>query len=96
MMALHCDHIHSIFDGEKKGIPILSILGTLNEDYGGGKFIMFDDYEVPFKTGDVVIFPGWLLHRTEKNNSDKLRITINTNIQASRIGPAQGVQTFLS
>ena len=51
---------------------------------------------VTVQTGDVVIFPGWLLHRTEKNNSDKHRITINTNIQASRIGPAQGVQTFLS
>ena len=62
MMALHCDHIHSMFDGEKKGIPILSILGTLNEDYEGGKFIMFDDYEVPFKPGDVVIFPSIFLY----------------------------------
>ena len=61
-MEEHCDHIHSIFDGEKKGIPILSILGTLNEDYEGGKFIMFDDYEVPFKTGDVVIFPSIFLY----------------------------------
>ena len=62
MMALHCDHIHSMFEGEKKGIPILSILGTLNEDYEGGKFIIFDDYEVPFKTGDVVIFPSIFLY----------------------------------
>jgi|TARA_B110000285_G_C15039801_1_gene571207 uncharacterized protein (TIGR02466 family) len=38
---------------------------------------------VPIETGDVVIFPGWLLHRTEKNNSTNDRMTINTNIAAS-------------
>ena len=67
MMALHCDHIYSMFDGERKGIPILSIVGTLNDDYEGGEFIMFDDYEVPFKTGDVVMFPSVFLypHRVE-------------------------------
>ena len=31
--GLHADHIHSMFDGEKKGIPILSVLGVLNDDY---------------------------------------------------------------
>ena len=25
MMALHADHIHSMFDGERKGVPILSV-----------------------------------------------------------------------
>ena len=67
MMALHCDHIYSMFDGERKGIPILSIVGTLNDDYEGGEFIMFDDYEIPFKTGDVVMFPSVFLypHRVE-------------------------------
>jgi hypothetical protein len=25
-MAQHCDHIHSLFDGERKGIPILKFL----------------------------------------------------------------------
>jgi hypothetical protein len=32
-MAKHCDHIHSMFDGERKGIPTLSVLGILNDDY---------------------------------------------------------------
>ena len=35
---------------------------------------------IEVKTGDVVIFPGWIRHRTGKNNNDKPRITINTNI----------------
>ena len=31
-MALHCDHIHSLFEGDRKGIPILSILGSVGFD----------------------------------------------------------------
>jgi hypothetical protein len=57
-MALHCDHIPSIFDGERKGIPILSCLGVLNDDYEGGEFIMFDDYKIKLKQGDLLIFPS--------------------------------------
>ena len=66
-LAPHVDHIQSVFDGQRRGIPILSIVGTLNEDYEGGEFIMFDDYEIPFKTGDVVMFPSVFLypHRVE-------------------------------
>ena len=36
MMRKHYDHIHSIFDGKYKGIPILSLLGVLNEGYERG------------------------------------------------------------
>ena len=57
-MALHCDHIHSMFDGERKGIPILSCLGVLNDNYEGGEFIMFDDYKIQLKQGDLLIFPS--------------------------------------
>ena len=66
-MALHCDHIRSMFDGERKGIPILSVLGALNDNFEGGEFIMFDDYEIPFKKGDLMIFPSNFLypHRVE-------------------------------
>ena len=53
--------------------------------------------KVPVKTGDVIIFPGWLLHRTEKSATDTPRITINTNITTSstpihrdRITPSLG------
>ena len=61
-MALHCDHIHSLFEGKKKGIPILSCLGVLNDDYDGGEFIMFDDFEIKLKQGDLLIFPSNFLY----------------------------------
>lgn len=62
IMAKHCDHIHSMFDGERKGIPILSIVGFLNDDYDGGEFIMFDDMEIKVKQGDILIFPSNFLY----------------------------------
>lgn len=56
-MRLHCDHIRDIFEGERKGVPILSVVGGLNKDYEGGEFIMLDRViEIP--TGSVLIFPS--------------------------------------
>ena len=57
-MKEHCDHIHSLFDSDKKGIPILSIIGALNNDYEGGELVFFGDKEVELKQGDVLIFPS--------------------------------------
>jgi len=62
IMSLHCDHIKSLFEGERRGIPILSIVAVLNDDYEGGEFIMFDDYEIKFKPGDIIIFPSIFLY----------------------------------
>jgi len=56
-MDLHADLIHSIFDGEKKGIPTLSCLGVLNDNFVGGEFIMFDNMEIKMNPGDLIIFP---------------------------------------
>lgn len=68
LMKSHHDHIHSLFDGERKGIPILSIVGLLNDDYEGGGFFFFEDYEVKLKQGDILIFPSVFMfpHRVEK------------------------------
>ena len=57
-MALHCDHIKSIFQGERKGIPLLSCLGALNNDYEGGEFVMWDSKVIPLKQGELLIFPS--------------------------------------
>jgi 2OG-Fe(II) oxygenase superfamily len=57
-MAIHCDHIQSLFDGEKKGIPTLSIVGLLNDDYDGGEFVMWTDQVIKLKCGSVMIFPS--------------------------------------
>jgi len=61
-MARHVDHIHDVFDGQIKGIPFLSVVGVLNDNYKGGEFIMFDDYEIKFKAGDLIIFPSIFLY----------------------------------
>ena len=66
-MAKHCDHIHDMFDGKMKGIPTLSIVGFLNDDYEGGEFIMFDDMEIKVKQGDVLIFPSNFLYPHKVN-----------------------------
>lgn len=62
IMSKHQDHIQSIFTGEKRGIPILSVVAVLNDDYEGGEFIMFNDYEIKFKAGDLIIFPSVFLY----------------------------------
>ena len=64
-MQNHCDHIQSIFDGERKGIPILSIIGILNDDYEGGELIMFKDKKIDTKKGDIIIFPSNFLYPHE-------------------------------
>jgi predicted 2-oxoglutarate/Fe(II)-dependent dioxygenase YbiX len=61
-MKMHNDHIHTLFDGEKKGVPILSILGLLNDDFEGGDFLMFDGKKLNLSAGDIVIFPSNFLY----------------------------------
>ena len=62
IMSKHCDHIKSLFQGQHRGIPILSIVCVLNNNYNGGEFIMFDDYQIKFKAGDLIIFPSIFLY----------------------------------
>ncbi len=64
-MMPHCDHIHSLFDGEKKGVPILSIVGALNNDYEGGEFVMWNDEKIELPMGSVMIFPSNFLYPHE-------------------------------
>jgi uncharacterized protein (TIGR02466 family) len=39
---------------------------------------------VPAKTGDILIFPGWLRHRTQPNASDASRWVLTTNYVSSQ------------
>lgn len=66
-MKQHCDHIRTLFDGTHKGIPILSVVGLLNNDYKGGEFIMFDDTEIHLEVGDLLIFPSNFLYPHKVN-----------------------------
>lgn len=57
-MRNHCDHIHSMFDGQKKGVPILTVIAQLNNDFTGGEFTMFDNEHIGLEKGDILIFPS--------------------------------------
>ncbi len=61
-MRTHHDHIHTLFDGERKGVPILTVLGLLNDDFEGGDFLMFDGKKLNLSAGDIVIFPSNFLY----------------------------------
>jgi predicted 2-oxoglutarate/Fe(II)-dependent dioxygenase YbiX len=64
MMRRHADHIHSLFDGDTKGIPALSLVALLNDDFEGGRFIVRDQ-ELDLKAGDILVFPSCFLYPHE-------------------------------
>lgn len=68
MMKCHHDHIHTLFDGTRKGIPILSIVILLNDNFEGGEFLFFEDHEIKLSAGDILLFPSNFLfpHRVNK------------------------------
>ena len=57
-MHKHVDNINSIFEGSRRGSPLLSVVGLLNSNFTGGDFIMFDNYKVKLNTGDIMVFPS--------------------------------------
>jgi uncharacterized protein (TIGR02466 family) len=61
-MKPHHDHIHTIFDGDRKGVPIISVLALLNDDFEGGDFLMFDSKKLKLVAGDVIVFPSNFLY----------------------------------
>ena len=63
-MTNHCDHIYSIFSqtGEARGVPILSMITVLNDDYAGGEILMCDKYKYKLKTGETIVFPSNFLY----------------------------------
>jgi len=61
IMRQHYDHIHSIFDGKLKGIPVLSFILNFNDDYEGADLFFWEDTIVKLGKGDIVMFPSnWL------------------------------------
>jgi len=64
-MRKHFDHIRDLFDGNFKGIPILSVVGVLNDNYEGGEFVFNNDYEVKLKQGDILLFPSNFIYAHE-------------------------------
>jgi len=64
-MKIHCDHIQSMFDGQRRGIPTLTVLGLFNDDFEGGEFLMFEDQKIDLKAGSVMVFPSNFLYPHE-------------------------------
>tara|TARA_R110000796_G_scaffold60057_1_gene138618 strand:- start:929 stop:1489 length:561 start_codon:yes stop_codon:yes gene_type:complete len=69
-MHEHVDFIETLFD-DQRGIPKLSIVGNLNENYSGGEFIMFKDKHIEMFTGDVIIFPSTFMYPHKVNEIKK-------------------------
>lgn len=67
-MRAHYDHIHSLFDGERRGIPVISVIGSLNDDFEGGELVFYDDFKVEMDKGDILLFPSNFMypHRVEE------------------------------
>ena len=61
IMRQHYDHIHDIFDGVKKGIPVLSFILNFNDDYEGADLFFWDDTVIKLGKGDIVMFPSCFL-----------------------------------
>jgi predicted 2-oxoglutarate/Fe(II)-dependent dioxygenase YbiX len=53
-----------------KGIPILSVVGLLNDNYGGGEF-MIRGKEVKLIRGDILIFPSNFIYPHEVKDITK-------------------------
>ena len=62
MMRQHYDHIHSLFDGYAKGIPVLSFVLNFNDDYEGANLYFWKDYEVSLGKGDIIMFPSVFMY----------------------------------
>ena len=63
-MSSHFDLIKRNSDD---GIPTLSFLGVLNDNFKGGEFIIFEDMEIKLKQGDILIFPSTFLYPHKVN-----------------------------
>ena len=65
-MKPHIDHIFTLYmdndQQEVNGIPILSMVGALNDDYEGGEFVMWQERIIPIPKGSVIIFPSNFLY----------------------------------
>ena len=61
IMRQHHDHIHSLFDGNEKGIPVLSFILNLNDDYEGADLYFWKDHIVKLGKGDIIMFPSLFL-----------------------------------
>jgi|SRR6056300_388526 len=64
-MKPHCDHIFDIFkddQGNPRGVPILTMIVGLNEDYYGGDLNILFNKDYKLETGECIVFPSNFLY----------------------------------
>lgn len=61
-METHCDHVRNQFDGSRRGIPLLSLLVMLNDNYKGGNLLFWEQNEIKPAAGNGLIFPSNFLY----------------------------------
>ena len=61
-MRQHHDHIHSLFEGEIRGIPTISTILNFNNEYEGGQLYFWENYEIEMGKGDIVMFPSLFMY----------------------------------
>ena len=73
IMRQHHDHIHSLFDGNEKGIPVLSFILNLNDNYRSADLYFWEDHAVHLGKGDIIMFPSLFLfpHGVTETKSGK-------------------------
>ena len=64
-MGTHADHVRNIFDGTRRGIPTLTVLGSLSDEYEGGDIVFWQDTPKRLEKGEVFIFPSVFLYPHE-------------------------------
>lgn len=61
-MQLHCDHVRYHFDGTRKGIPIVSIVGSLDNKHEGGYVNFWNKKDYYVGKGEIMFFPSNFLY----------------------------------
>jgi predicted 2-oxoglutarate/Fe(II)-dependent dioxygenase YbiX len=73
IMRTHIDHIKSLFSPPEQGIPVLSMIICLNDNYEGGELVFWDDYKIKPAAGSIIAWPSLFLypHRVDEVTAGK-------------------------
>lgn len=55
------EHFDLIRRNKQDGIPVLTFLGLLNDNFDGGQFLLNKEV-IEFKQGDIIVFPSTFLY----------------------------------
>ena len=55
------EHFDLIRRNKTDGIPVLTFLGSLNDNYEGGQFLMNGE-DIPLTQGDIMLFPSTFIY----------------------------------